>query len=253
MAGLGLEIGQDTAVLLHDRGALLGISDAAFTFEQLAIAVLQIEFRSPSEALGIGHGDCVSVVDLGKQERVGRIDYQAAEHARHGVRGKHRTCPRTAACNDEIGSTRIEKDAGEQAHHGICQLRFVVGGIHAVIVHLVPEWLDDRHKCVMDDAILRGLAVLIDKGNFHWCSLSCPARPEGSLLGHLGNRCHKEVQAIFDAQVQSVSGSWWDDRRPLYQGRGKQPGRIGFRIVWRDQFLGCSACHVDNRPADRGQ
>ena len=78
-----LEIREDAAIGLHHRRALTRVTEASFILEQLAEAILEVEFRCPAETLGIGHRDTVAGIDLVEQERVGRVDDEAAKHARH--------------------------------------------------------------------------------------------------------------------------------------------------------------------------
>src|SRR5690606_10466244 len=51
LAAGGLQVLQDAAVLGHDLGPFLGIARAALVLEQLAIAVLQVQFGRPAETL----------------------------------------------------------------------------------------------------------------------------------------------------------------------------------------------------------
>jgi hypothetical protein len=113
--------------LRHDLGALLGIAQAALALEQLAIDVLQVQFGRPAEALGVGHGDGVAVVDLAEQEGVGGVDDQAAEHARHGVGGQHRARAGAASRDHEVGRAGVEQNPGQQAVHHIGQRGLILG------------------------------------------------------------------------------------------------------------------------------
>jgi hypothetical protein len=135
--------------------------------EQLAVAILQVELRRPAETLGIRHGQAVAIVDLPEQEGIGRIGDEAAEHAGHGIAGQHGTHAGAAAGDDEIGSFGVQQDAGQQAVHDVRQRGFVLGRVHAVVMHRMTQRFDHGLQRVVDDLGLCGLAVLDDERDFH--------------------------------------------------------------------------------------
>ena len=72
-----------------------------------------------------------------------------------------------AAGDDEVGGTAVQQDGSQNAALHIGQLCSIVGGVHAVVDHLVAHGLHHLLQGGFNDAVLGGLTVLVDKCDLH--------------------------------------------------------------------------------------
>ena len=135
--------------------------------EQLLKAVLEVQLTAPAEALGERHGHGIAVVDVGEGVGVHGVLHMAADDAGEAVQGQHGALAGAAAGDDVVGSAAVEQDGGEDAALHIGQLCGVIGSVHAVVDHLVAHRLYDLLQSGLDDAVLCGLTVLVDKCDLH--------------------------------------------------------------------------------------
>ena len=135
--------------------------------EELLKDVGKVQFAAPAEALGERERHGVAVVDVRKGVRVHRILHMAADDVREAVHGQHGAFARAAAGDDVVRSTGIQQDGAQNAHLHIGQLRLVLRGVHAVVVHDVTHRLDHLFERVEDQRVLGCLAVFVDERNTH--------------------------------------------------------------------------------------
>ena len=135
--------------------------------EQFLEAVLKVQLTAPAEALGKRHGNGVAVVHMGKGVGIHRVLHMAADHAGEAVQGQHGTLAGAATGDDVIGCAAVQQDGSQNAALHIGQLCSIVGGVHAVVDHLVAHGLHHLLQGSFNDAVLGGLTVLVDKCDLH--------------------------------------------------------------------------------------
>src|SRR5690606_19486447 len=95
-------------------------------------------------------------------------------------------------------------NAGEQPVHHVGQRGFVLGAVHAVMMHLMAQRLGHRFKRVVHDAAFGGLAVFYDERDLHGAS------PDITLMV-------TGVRSKFKGEVSAARGRW--NRAPLGPAR----------------------------------
>ena len=167
LVGYFLYLVQDLLVPLLGNHPLLGVAVAVAKAEELLEDHLQLQLRAPAEILGKGQGRAVAVVDLGKHVSIGGIDDVPAQHPGEGIAGQHGALAGAAAGDNVVGRAAVEQDAGQQPALHIGQLAGIVGGIHAVVDHLVAHGFHNLAQAGFNHAVLGRLTVFIQKRDFH--------------------------------------------------------------------------------------
>ena len=126
-----------------------------------------VQLAAPAKAFGKGQGHGVAVVDVGEGVGVHRVLHMAAQHPGEAVQSQHGALAGAAAGDHIIGGAAVEQDGGQDAVLDIGQLGLVVGGVHAVVDHLVAHGLHRLLEGGEDDAVLGGLAVFVDERDLH--------------------------------------------------------------------------------------
>ena len=91
----------------------------------------------------------------------------SAQHPGEGIAGQHGALAGAAAGDDVVGRAAVEQDACQQSALHIGQLARIIGGIHAVVEHLVAHGLHNLAQAGLDHAVFGRLAVFIQKRDFH--------------------------------------------------------------------------------------
>ena len=158
---------ENLLVALLGFNALGGIAVAGTKAKELLKGVLEVELLAPAVLEGEGHGDGVTVVDLGEGVGIQRVGDMAAEHAGEGVAGEHGALAGAAAGHDIVGSAGVEQHGGKDAVLNVGERLGVGVGIHTVVKDGVTHGLDDLLKGSLDHGVLGVLGVLVDESDLH--------------------------------------------------------------------------------------
>ena len=161
---------EDLLVALLGLNTLGRIAVARTKAKELLKGVLEVELLAPAILESEGHGDSVTVVDLGKGVGIERVGNMAAQHAGEGVAGEHGALAGATAGHDVVGSAGVEQHGGQDAVLHIGEGLGVGVGIHAIVKDGVAHGLDNLLKGSLDHGVLGVLRVLIDQSDFH-CEL----------------------------------------------------------------------------------
>ncbi len=104
---------------------------------------------------------------MGKGVGVHGVFHMAADDTGEAVQSQHGTLAGAAAGDDVIGRAAVEQDGGQNAALDIGQLGLVIGCVHAVVDYLVAHGLHHFFQGGFNDAVLGGLAVLVDECDLH--------------------------------------------------------------------------------------
>ena len=163
-----LNLVEDLLVSLLGNCSLARISKSPLGNEELLEYLLKVELTAPAPALSKRHSDSVTVVYLSELISVGGINYVTAENTWEGVTSEHSALARAASGDNEIASTGVKKNCGEDTDLNVGKLLLVLSGVHTIVVYLVTEGLNYLLKSVADKSVLSCLAVFVDKCNFHF-------------------------------------------------------------------------------------
>jgi hypothetical protein len=94
----------------------------------------------------------------------------AAKYTGKSVTSEHCALTCSATCDNEITSTGVEKDGGENTDLNIGQPLFILCGIHTVVINLVAEGFYCRAESGLNKRVLCRLAIFIYKCNFYLLS-----------------------------------------------------------------------------------
>ena len=158
---------EDLLVALLGLDALGRIAVARAKAKEFLEGVLQVELLAPAVLEGEGHGDGVTVVDLGEGVGIQRVGNMATQHAGEGVAGEHSALAGAAAGHDVVGSTRVEQHSGKDAVLNIGERSGALLGIHAIVKDGVTHRLDNLLKGSLDHGVLGVLGVLVDESDLH--------------------------------------------------------------------------------------
>ena len=158
---------EDLLVALLGLDALGRIAVARTKAKELLKGVLEVELLAPAVLEGEGHGDGVTVVDLGEGVGIQRVGNMAAQHAREGVAGEHGALAGAAAGHDVVCSARVEQHGGKDAVLDVGEGSGALLGIHAIVKDGVTHGLDNLLKGSLDHGILGVLRVLVDQSDLH--------------------------------------------------------------------------------------
>lgn len=111
-----------------------------------------IQFGAPAEAFGKRQRQRITVVDLGKQERIRRIDTVAADHARMDVQRHQRPLTGTAAGDHEVNCFRIQQNTGHDPKMDVGQMMIVLIA-HADVIDRESFFVGNRVKLLEDDGV----------------------------------------------------------------------------------------------------
>ena len=158
---------EDLLVALLGLNALGRIAVARAEAEELLEGVLEVELLAPAVLEGEGHGDGVTIVDLGKGVGIQRVGDMAAQNTGEGVAGEHGALAGAAAGHDIVGSAGVEQHGGKDAVLNVGERLGVGVSIHTVVKDGVAHGLDNLLEGSLDHGVLGVLGVLVDESDLH--------------------------------------------------------------------------------------